>query len=389
MPKLSIVATSAAVLFAALLALLYFAEYTRRERVTGIATTGLGAMRVYAPTQGAVVKRLVNEGEAVREGQPLLVLSSERNTAAMGNTHEAIATELSRRRRMLESEVRQQVLLNRVQSGKLSNLVAAAKVEEEKLDSEIGLTQSRERLAESTWKRYQTLVESGFASETALTEKEQELIAIRIQVKSLERQRDNVRKDSSSFVSQIGELQHRAELEASALNRGVAELQERLAETDSRREIIVLAKISGTVTGITVDKGQVVDPSAPLLAILPHGETRDVQLYVPSRAIGFISPGTAVMVRFDAFPYQKFGQYRAVVRDISRAPLQRHELQTTLPTPDDYFRVWAVAERSSVSAYGRNIDIQNGMRLEADLLLESRRIYEWVLEPLLGFGART
>jgi membrane fusion protein len=41
-----------------------------------------------------------------------------------------------------------------------------------------------------------------------------------------------------------------------------------------------------------------------------------------------------------------------------------------------------------VSAYGEDRPLLPGMEVETDVLLETRRLYEWVLEPLYAMAAR-
>ena len=39
-------------------------------------------------------------------------------------------------------------------------------------------------------------------------------------------------------------------------------------------------------------------------------------------------------------------------------------------------------------AYGKAQPLKAGMTIEADVLLDKRRLYEWVLEPVFGFAGR-
>ena len=64
----------------------------------------------------------------------------------------------------------------------------------------------------------------------------------------------------------------------------------------------------GFITSIVGHAGQPVAANAPLLTIVPASDLR-AELLAPSSAVGFIAPGERVLLRYDAFPYQKFGQY--------------------------------------------------------------------------------
>jgi membrane fusion protein len=47
-----------------------------------------------------------------------------------------------------------------------------------------------------------------------------------------------------------------------------------------------------------------------------------------------------------------------------------------------------VLERQSVQAYGQAQPLAAGMQLEADVLLDRRRLIEWIFEPLLSVTGR-
>jgi len=53
-----------------------------------------------------------------------------------------------------------------------------------------------------------------------------------------------------------------------------------------------------------------------------------------------------------------------------------------LPVRTGSYRITVELMRQTVTAYGEQVPLQPGMQLEADVTLETRRLYEWVLEPL-------
>jgi membrane fusion protein len=389
LPSLALVTAVALGVCALLCCFLYWGEYTRHERVGGIASSGFGAMKIYAPTSGIIVRRMVKDGDVVKEDQALFLISTERSTVAMGNASEAIAQELHRRKGALQSDMLLREKLYGVVAEKLQSSVRSNGIQDVRLARALELAWAKARSADAMVQRYRELLASGFASQAALMEKDQDLATQQLGVEDLERQRESLLKDTASLKSQILEAKHQKDLDLSLINRNIADIDQQLVDTDAHREIVVRAQIAGTVTGVLADKGQAVSPASPLLAVLPPGEARDIQLYVPSSASGFVRPGTVVMMRFDAFPYQKFGQYRGIVQGMSLAPLTRSEIPSPVPGNEDYYRVWVRADEPWVLAYGDKIKLQTGMRVEADLLLDRRKIYEWALEPILGFVART
>ncbi len=118
------------------------------------------------------------------------------------------------------------------------------------------------------------------------------------------------------------------------------------------------------------------------------GSQLEAELYAPSRSVGFVGPGMPVLLRYQAFPYQKFGQFRGVVREVSNAGQRPDEMswpgvaQANGGAAEPLYRVRVELERQSVRAYGIDRPLKSGMTLDASVVLERRRLYEWVLDPL-------
>jgi membrane fusion protein len=112
-------------------------------------------------------------------------------------------------------------------------------------------------------------------------------------------------------------------------------------------------------------------------------------LFSPSRDIGFVRPGQRVLLRYQAFPYQKFGQYEGVVSGVSRSALSPGDLSQQLPglsslygVNEPVYRITVELKTQAATAYGATVPLQPGMQLEASVVMETRTLVEWMLEPL-------
>jgi len=156
----------------------------------------------------------------------------------------------------------------------------------------------------------------------------------------------------------------------------------------------VRATQDGIATGITAQPGQTVNVSQSLATVLPMNARLEAELYAPSRSAGFVKPGMTVMLRYQAYPYQKFGQYRGQVREVSSIAMRPEEMLlpgATLPTgatSEPLYRIRVTLEHQGVQAYGMEQPLKSGTALDASILLERRRLYEWILEPLYSITGR-
>jgi membrane fusion protein len=129
--------------------------------------------------------------------------------------------------------------------------------------------------------------------------------------------------------------------------------------------------------------------------IIPSDTMLQAQLFSPSRAVGFLREGQRVLLRYEAFPYQKFGFQEGVVVSVSRSAVSPAEmtqqlagLNTLYGANEPIYRVIVNLKQQTVAAYGKPMPLQPGMKLEADVLLESRRLVEWMLEPLFSISGK-
>lgn len=167
--------------------------------------------------------------------------------------------------------------------------------------------------------------------------------------------------------------------------RDIALLEQEQVETQARGELAVRAPVSGVIATQLVKPGQAVQAGQPLLVLLPGDGKLEAQLLVPSRAIGFIGTGDTVLLRYQAYPYQKFGHYMGHVTRISRSALTASEqgaLTGNTETGEQRYHVTVALARQSVTAYSQTEPLKPGMLLEADILGERRRLIEWLFEPL-------
>ena len=172
------------------------------------------------------------------------------------------------------------------------------------------------------------------------------------------------------------------------LRLGLADRERQKAEAQGQQAQVLTAPIAGHVTALQAAPGQIVDPAKPLLTLLHDGASLLAELFVPSRAIGFVEPGQRVRLMVDAFPYQRFGTIGGSVETVSQAVLSPNEVigRTTLTEPA--YRVTVRLDRQAIDAFGRRVALQPDMTLKADIVLEGRSLLAWLFEPLLSVRGR-
>ena len=380
------VLTATAIIAALAVALfLIFGSYTRRSTVVGQLVPSKGLATVLAPATGVISQLDVSEGERIAAGQALAVVTVPRATVADGDTMAALEARLQQRQQGLKSAQAAQQQLFSVQADGLAAQLVTAQHELVQVEAEIGTRQDQIRIANETLDRLRQLQDSKYVSLIQIKQQESAALEQVSAMQSLQRQAIGARRTITQLQQALRELPGQRNTVKANFNRDLAMLQQEQVETEARGALAISAPVAGVVATQIVKPGQAIQAGQPLLSVLPDDGRLEAELLVPSRAIGFIEPGDRVLLRYQAFPYQKFGHQLGEVTQISRSALSSSELNALVDRSSDresLYRVTVKLMRQKLTAYGRPEPLKPGMLLEADILGERRRLIEWIFEPL-------
>jgi membrane fusion protein len=378
------------------IAFLVWGTYTKRSTVSGLILPETGLVKVYVPQPGIVLEKHVVEGQLLKQGDVLYVLSSDRQSSTQGNTQAIISSQVKVRQQSLRDEKNKTRLLQKEERDALVKTISGLVAELEKLDSQIEGQKSRVELAEKTHSRYQGLLTKDYISKEQLQQKEEDLLDQRNRLQSLERDKISIGRELDDRQSDLNGLALKQQNLLAQIDRSIALASQELSESEAKRRLVITSPESGTATATAAEIGQAVDVSKPLVSIIPQGVMLQAQLYAPSKAIGFISPGNAVLLRYQAYPYQKFGHGGGTVMSVSKTALPSSELAPignmsssgASVNTEPLYRITVHLSSQTVNAYGKPYPLQAGMLLEADVMQDTRRLYEWVLEPLYSLTGK-
>ncbi len=369
--------------------------YTKRSSVIGQLLPDSGLVKVYVPQLGVVLEKRVSEGQAVSAGTVLYVLSSERQSSTLGSIQASISHQVENRRQSLEQEMEKTRRLQQDERESLAKRIDGLGAELQKLDNLIDGQRSRVKLSEDTVARYQGLLTQDYISREQVQQKQEELLDQRSRLQSMEREHIAVGRELTARQKELSSLGFKHQNQLAQIDRAISSMDQELTESEGKRRLVITAPTDGTATAVVAEVGQAVDGSKPLVSIVPTGARLQAQLYAPSRAVGFIKAGDAVLLRYQAYPYQKFGHARGQVVSVAKTALPANEISGlgnlgggNGQNSEPLYRINVELASQTINAYGQAQPLQAGMLLDADVLQETRRLYEWVLEPLLSLTGK-
>jgi len=387
-PGLRLFTVIAFLITVALVGYAYFGHYTRKAHVSGYLAPDQGLIKVHAPVTGTLIAKQVREGQSVKQGDTLFILSTERGSPETPAAQQSAIESLVQRRESVRGELLNQTRIDTDHKRNLQERLRGFEQELQQLDAALATQRQRLVSAEETAGRFRDLAARRFVAELQAREKDEQVLEQRSRFEALQRERSALLRNGEGLRRDLAGYDLQAANRRAALERDVGALNEQLTAAESRRSVVIAAPAAGTVTAILAERGQTAAENAPLLTILPAETVFEAQLLVPSRAIGFIVPGQDVALRYQAFPYQRYGSARGRIKEIARTLITPGEVTLPVPLREPVYRVTVALQVQSIRAYRREFALQSGMLLDADVWLDRRRIIEWLFDPLYSVVGR-
>lgn len=391
------VVTAASVAMAgALIAFACWGEVARKASVHGVLLPVGGLINVSGQQAGVISQLLVKEGDDVQAGQPLARLRNERITAS-GDAAALTAQALQTRRASLETERRLTEQSLRQRQEGIAQRSQSLQTEQRQAQAELDTVRLRVQLAQQSLERQQELAKGGFVAAAQVQAKQEDLLDLQLRVRNAERSLQSLDRDLQSAKADKLAVDNQTQTVLAQLDRSLASLDQEATENDSRNELTLTAPQAGRVSALPINVGQALLAGQTVASIVPvaadgRPAELEAQLFAPSRTAGFVQPGQVVYLKLAAYPYQKFGLVRGSITSISHSPISAQDLpagqgQALLAAAqanEPMYRITARLATQTITTYGRPTALSAGMSLDADVRQDTRKIWEWLLEPALA-----
>ncbi len=362
--------------------------YARTETVSGWLVPRGGIVRLTADQGGAVDHVYVTEGSRLAAGAPIARFRLSRQ-AIGGDTG-----------KLLESAGLAQLDAARANSTAAAARIAADQdalkrqeavltAQEQQARALLAILEEKQRLAEAKVKRSQDLNVRGFLSAQALDDATSAYLDTSQAVATQRNALLLLSQSKADLESKLAQIPIAfAETRANA-NAAEADLVQRLEQTKAGDAYTVNAPSDGVVMALPVIEGQNLMQGSTVALLQPANTQLEAEIFVPSRAAGFIKVGQEVSLQYQPFPYKKFGSAKARIISVSRAPLTPSEVASSgFSVGEPVFRVRAALDKSYIMAYGARTSLQAGTALTAMIVVDRRTLVEWLFDPLFAVARR-
>lgn len=383
--------TFVAILLAAAAAgLVTFGSYARRINVHGVVVPQSGLVKISAPSGGWIKSINVADGQQVNEGAILYDVNVD-TTTTNGDTQQAIIRALNNDRVGIRQEIERRERIRDAEDEALQQKIENLRAQIAQTSVQVATQSDFEQTLRSRFDQISGLVSRGIATRTELDVRQQAWMTAKSKLEDLKSTQIRLQAELIEAKYKLATNDLQTGNEINGLKSKISQIEQQIATSEAHHSIQIRAPASGTVTAVIGHPGQLVAAGSPMLTIVPQHARMQAQLLAPSSAIGFIHKDERVLLRYSAFPYQKFGQYWGTVVDVSHAALPEQELKSLLENTSQqatgtFYRLTVEPDDQFVRVYGNREPLPASMTVDAFVLLDNRPLYQWIFEPLYGLG---
>lgn len=335
-----------------------------------------GTDPIKATRQGVANRVFVSEGQSVNQGDVIVTLRSEvagdRAAELMTTqTHLAGAGEsLSNAKEKFSAHSR---------AAEQEGHRLAAHVEH--LGGLVTLKRQQLKLFKQLVDSDETLYREGIVSRAQLSGRQLEFAELQAELERLLAEEketsvaiEKLKFESSARQAEFKEVQRTFQESAATGEIRIAALRSGLAGSDGN-EVRLTAPCTGTILRLHVkSSGAVLHEGEAVAELVCTGETLQAELKVPETGLGRLKIGQGVKLKYDAFPYQRYGVRYGLVSWLSPSASETNQGAT--------FKAHVEISESELLVQGQSRQLIAGMSGKAEIVVGNRSLIEYIFEPL-------
>lgn len=159
-----------------------------------------------------------------------------------------------------------------------------------------------------------------------------------------------------------------------------------LKKMELRREMVALTAPADAVVLDLAQRsvGSVVREAEPIVTLVPLNVPLEAEVEINARDIGRVTANEEVRIKFDAYPFQKYGTAPGLIRTISRdafTPNQQDPSAGQASAP--FFKARVSLSDGELRAPPGTVRLLPGMTVSAEIKVGRRTVISYFLYPLL------
>ncbi|WP_340617666.1 HlyD family secretion protein [Xenorhabdus entomophaga] len=384
--SVSICLLTGIITFAFIVSIIAFGSYSERVNVTGSVIYDPPAVSLIAQSDGAIIQSAALEKKIIKRGEVIFSVSGETQTH-LGATNFEIAELLKKQR--YELLKRLNVIASEAEKNKayLTEKIKNKEREIESLHNLLKDSEEQKKWFEKKSSLYENLRKKGIALDSEFIDRKKDYYSATVNLSSAKLNIITLQGELLDLKKKISTIDRELDSTRESITIEIASIEQKILDAERQREYLIVAPFDGMITSVTVHKGERVKAGQQTAVLVPQNAVPKIELLSPSDSLGDVADRQRVKIRVAAYPYQWHGKMSGVIETISEAPINISP-STQANGEGKSKELFRIVVRPVMTEQQRNMVLLPGMKVETEIYVRTRKIYEWLFMPVKGIYER-
>jgi adhesin transport system membrane fusion protein len=362
--------------------------------------------------EGGIVKGiLVQEGEIIKKGQPIIELDTTQTKAKLSEikrdyhqyklTIERLHAQINETPFMPSEETKKELpqFVHQelgmydaaMEQFKKDCAIAEAEINAKKYalkekEEKIILLKKQLVLAQQQADIIRKLYEKGLNSKLKHLNAERDVLNLKDEESGTQEQIPRLKAEMDQSIEKLKKVKTDFE------NKSRKELQEaqiKLSELESNKTIYadrlqrqdIVSPVDGIVKEIAIKTlGGVIQAGQTIMSVVPFGDRLISEIKIAPKDIGFVKENSPVTLKIGAYDFTIYGSLQGIVSYVSADTIQ----EKTEGGPDKtYFKIKVTSDHNYIEWNDQKLPLTPGMPVDADIHIGRRTVMSYILKPIL------
>ncbi len=371
------------IIVVSLLAFAFFVEIPKIEKIKGFLYPNNGLITITSGYNGSIEFVIDKNGGDVTVGSIISIIDSRSWHKNGGNVEgELLKIAITKKKNLSEKLIK----LTNLKIKKIATIHEKSKtlkIEIEKINDNIKLINEIVENISDNEVAYEKLKLEGYVSKEKIDSITNNVLKYRREIEDLNLLKIIRNNEIRENFGMVSEIEADFEVQYLDINTSILDIENTIKLIQSESERSIVSNVNGKVVTLLKKKGEYVKSDEVIMTILPNYSDLEAKLLVPSKSIGLIKVGHDVKIKFDAFPFQRFGIHHGTVTDIGKSILLPTDINNNpVNMKESFYHVTVNLSHQSIFAYGEEYMLEPGMTFNAEVILERITILDRVLDPI-------
>ncbi len=358
--------------------LLSSTTFSKKVNIIGEIRYDKGVIRMFPNSSGIILNSYIKNGEKVKKNDILFSVSTRKDNKQT-STAKLLLNELTLDKKLIKNIINDKEKIITLKKSTMENqsLILNSIINE--LENKLDTMKKILVLSDNNITQLINLKKKKLISLIDYEEQLRKHLEKKVNISNVNNEINQRKNELLRLKHDIKVLNSEKNVEINNLKRNLIALNEKYVNIKKDEEFYIKSPINGTVSEITTYEGSPANPKNSLVKIVPDNSKFQAILYVPPSLIGLVKTGQKVLIKYNSFPYQRYGVYKGKISSISNTLTTKEDKYSLREDVQQYYLAIVTLEYQKVFYKDKNFSLFDGMKINATVLLEERTVYNFFM----------